>query len=81
VNVLFELETVREDICMQLLKLSEETWIVPEQEVFEVFIVIVELSITSEKVIDMFVSIATGFVESAGVEEETVGAVMSSLKA
>ena len=80
-NVLFELETVREDICMQLLKLSEETWSVPEQEVFTVFVVIVELSISSEKVIDMFVSIATGFVESAGVEEETVGAVMSSLKA
>ena len=40
------------------------------------------LSIISEKVSEMVVlSFATGFAESAGEVDETVGAVVSSLKA
>ena len=81
VNVLFELDTVTEDICTQVLKLSEETWSVPEQEVFAVFVVIVELSISSEKVTEMDESLSASVSESAGEVEETVGAVVSSLKA
>ena len=54
VNVLIELDTVgEEDICTQVLKLSEDTWKVPEQEVSEVLVVTDELSIISEKVIEI----------------------------
>ena len=49
---------------------------------FAVFVVMVELSITSENVTKMVVlSFATEVAESTGEVEETVGAVVSSLKA
>ena len=82
VNVLSELDTVgEEDICTQVLKLSEETWTVPEQLVSEVLVVIEVLSIISEKVTEMDESMDTNVSESAGESEETVGAVVSNLKA
>ena len=42
-----------DDICMQVLKLSDEICIVPEQVVSEVLVLNVELSIGSEKVTEM----------------------------
>ena len=43
-------ELVEDDICMQVLKLSDEICIVPEQVVSEVLVLNVELSIGSENV-------------------------------
>ena len=83
VKVLSEFEAIgEEDICTQVLKLSEDTRKVPVQEVSEVLVVIDVLSIISEKVTEMVgLSFATGFAESAGEVDETVGAVLSNLKA
>ena len=52
-NIVLPAEVVVEDICTQVLKLSEETWIVPEQVVSEVLVLNVELSIGSENVTDI----------------------------
>ena len=82
VNVLFELDADgEEDICTQVLKLSEETSTVPEQLVSEVLVVTEALSIASEKVTEMDEVIVADVLVSAGEVEETVGAVVSSLKA
>ena len=82
VNVLYELDTVgEEDICTQVLKVSEETWTVPEQLVSEILVVTEALSIASEKVSEMDEMTDTDVSESAGEVDETVGAVVSSLKA
>ena len=82
VNVLSELDIVGEEgICTQVLKLSEETLKVPEQEVFEVLVVTDVVSIISEKFTEMDEVTNTDVSESAGEIEETVGAVVSSLKA
>ena len=70
-----------DDICTQVLKLSEDTCNVPEHEVSEVLVVIEVLSIKSEKVTEMYEVIAADVLESAGEVKETVGAVVSSLKA
>ena len=70
-----------EDICTQVLKLSEDTCKVPEQEVSEVLMVTMALSIASEKVTEMDEEIVADVPESAGEVEETVGAVVSNLKA
>ena len=70
-----------EDIWMQLKKLSEETWNVPEHDVLDVFVVIVEEFITSEKVTEIFEVIWIAVLSSSGEIEDTVGAVVSSLKA
>ena len=70
-----------DDICTQVLKLSEDTWKVPEQEVSEVLVVIDVLSIISEKVTEMDEVIVADVPVSAGEVEETVGAVLSNLKA
>jgi len=76
-KVLFELEADEfEDICTHVLKLSEETCRDPEHEVFEVFVVIVDLSIASEKVTDT-VTFRPDEELSAGLVETTVGAVVS----
>ena len=48
----------------------------PEQAVLEVFVVIVELSIPSEKVMEI-VLFRPALAESAGEDEETDGAVVS----
>ena len=74
-------ELVEDDICMQVLKLSVETWMVPEQVVSEVLVLNVELSIGSEKVTEMLEVEDTDVVVSAGETDDTVGAVVSSLKA
>ena len=67
VNVLLELDADGdEDIRTQLLKLSEETWSVPEQEVFDELVVIDVVSITLEKVSAMGVFKSTVLAESAG---------------
>ena len=64
-------------ICTQVLKLSEDTWKVPEQEVSEVFIVTEVVSIVSEKVTEIDEETETDVSESEGEVEETVGAVVS----
>ena len=67
VNVLSELDTVgEEDICTQVLKLSEDTWKVPEQEVSEVFVVTEVVSIASLKVTVIVVFGATDEAELEG---------------
>ena len=78
VKVLFELETDGDaDICTHELKLSEETCSEPEHVVFEVLVVTVVVSIASLKVTAMVELTATEVSESAGEDEETVGAVVS----
>ena len=78
INVLLELDTVgEEDICTQELKLSEETCRVPEHVVLEVLVVINVLSIASEKVTAIVELTETEVTESAGEDEENVGAVVS----
>ena len=82
VNVLLELDTVgEEDICTQELKLSEETCRVPVQDVPDEFVVTEVVSIDSEKVTDMDELTDNDVSESAGEVDETVGAVVSRLKA
>jgi hypothetical protein len=66
-----------EDICRQLLKLSDDNAKEPEQEVFEVLVVTEVLSITSEKITEMLSLIETPLWLSVGEMEETVGAVVS----
>ena len=82
VNVLSELEAVKVTpvFFRQVSKLSAENWNVPdEQEVSEVLMVIVVLSIISEKVTDVLKLWVTPVSESDGEELSTVGAVVSSL--
>ena len=74
-------ELVEDDICMQVLKLSDEICIVPEQVVSEVLVLNVELSIGSEKVTEMLEVEDTDVVVFAGETDDTVGAVVSNLKA
>ena len=77
-NVLLELETLGEElIWTQVLKLSEETWKVPEQLVSEVFVVTEVVSIVSEKVTEIVEVTTTDVSESDGEVDETVGAVVS----
>lgn len=66
-----------EDIWIQELKLSDETWNVPLQELFEVFVVIEEVSIDSENVTEMDVLIETEVSPLVGEVDETVGGVLS----
>ena len=76
--VLFELDTDGDEfIWIQVLKLSEDTWKVPEQEVSEVFVVTEVVSIVSEKVTEIDEETETDVSESEGEVEETVGAVVS----
>ena len=63
---------------MHELKLSEYSCIVPEQVVFEVFVVTEELSIDSEKVTEMVEPIEIDDAESDGEVELTVGEVVST---
>ena len=60
VNVLSELELEGdEDICTQPLKLAEDNWKEPEQDVFDVLVVTEVVSIASEKVTEMLSVIET----------------------
>ena len=81
VNVLFELELAgSEDILTQLLKLSEDTPKVPEQEALSVLVVTEVLSIASENITEMLSLIDTELWLSVGDIEDTVGAVVSITK-
>ena len=67
VNVLLELDTDGDEfIWIQVLKLSEDTWKVPEQEVSEVFVVTEVVSIASEKVTEIVELTETDVSESEG---------------
>ena len=78
VKVLFESEAlVGADIFKQVLKLSDETCSEPEHVVFELLVVTVVVSIASLKVTAIFELTETEVAESAGEDEETVGAVVS----
>ena len=95
VNVLVSIEAVGlEAIFMQVEKLSEEIWKEPVQLVFVVFVVKLDESIESEKLTDidelantLELSIEVTLSESPEHEllsyevAQTVGAVVSSLKA
>ena len=77
-NVLFELETDGDEfIWIHELKLSDETWNDPEQEVFDEFMVTNVVSIDSENTTDMEELTDTEVSEFVGVEDETVGDVVS----
>ena len=80
-NVLVELELAgAEDILTQVLKLSEDTLKVPEQEVLSVLVVTWVVPIASENVTMMLSVVDTELWLSAEVEtEDTVGAVVSVL--
>ena len=81
VNVIFELELAGdEDILTQLLKLSEDTPKVPEQEALSVLVVTEVLSIASENITEMLSLIDTELWLSVGDIEDTVGAVVSITK-
>ena len=54
VYVLLELDAIgEEDICMHVLKLSDETWSVPEQVVSVVLVETLEELISSENVTEI----------------------------
>ena len=77
-NVLFEFDADGVDaIWIQVLKLSDETCRVPEQDVFDVLVVMVLVSISSEKVTAMVALMKVEVAPSAGEVEETVGVVVS----
>ena len=79
-NVLFELETDGDEfIWIHELKLSDETWNDPEQEVLVELVVTVELSIASEKVTEMLSLTETEVSLSEGDVEETVGDAVSAV--
>ena len=65
-------------IWIQVLKLSDETCRVPEQDVFDVLVVMVLVSISSEKVTAMVALMKVEVAPSAGEVEETVGAIESN---
>ena len=79
VKVLFELDIDGDaDIFTHVLKLSEETCSDPEHVVLEILVVTVVVSMASEKVTDVVV-VRPAVAESAGEDEETVGAVVSGV--
>jgi|TARA_B110000263_G_scaffold64601_1_gene55766 hypothetical protein len=78
VKVLYKLEIVGDaDICTHVLKLSEETCKDPEHVVLEVLVVTVVIFIASLKVTAIVELTETELAESAGEDEENVGAVVS----
>ena len=77
VNVFSELETDGdEDIWTQVLKLFEEIWRVPEQEVPDEFVVTVVVFMVSEKVTEIDVLSETDVSPFEGVVDETFGKVI-----
>ena len=77
VNVFSELETDGdEDIWTQELKLFEEIWRVPEQEVPDEFVVTVVVFMVSEKVTEIDVLSETDVSPFEGVVDETFGKVI-----
>ena len=78
VNVLYEFETDgEEDILTQVLKLSDENWIFPEQDVSLLLVVTEVVSMVSENVTEIEDEIETEVSESDGEVEETAGNVVS----
>ena len=76
-NVLFELEADGDEfIWIHELKLSDETWNVPEQDVFDEFVVTNVVSIDSENITEMVEVTETEVSSSEGDVDETVGAVV-----
>ena len=80
-NVLLELDPVGDDdICIHELKLSEETWKVPEQEVSDEFVVTVEEFISLENVTEIEESMDTDWTSSLGdIELTTVWKLPATL--
>ena len=77
-NVLLELDTEGEEfIWIHELKLSDETWNVPEQDVFDEFVVTNVVSIDSENVTVIEELTETEVSLSDGDVEETDGGVVS----
>ena len=77
-NVLLELDTEGEEfIWIHELKLSDETWNVPEQDVFDEFVVTNVVSIDSENVTVIEELTETEVSLSDGDVEETDGDVVS----
>ena len=77
-NVLLELDTEGDEfIWIHELKLSDETWNVPEQDVFDEFVVTNVVSIVSENVTEMVEVTETEVSLSEGDVDETVGGVVS----
>ena len=76
--LLLDVEGV-EDIWRQELKLSDETWNVPEQDVFDEFVVTNVVSIVSENVTEMVEVTETEVSLSEGELDDTVGGVVSVL--
>ena len=80
VKVLSELELVgEEDIWIQVVKPSDETWNVPKHEVSKVLVVTELVSIVSEKVTETVDVIETEVSPSEGELDDTVGGVVSVL--
>ena len=77
-NVLLELDTEGDEfIWIHELKLSDETWNVPEQDVFDEFVVTNVVSIDSENVTVIEELTETEVSLSDGDVEETDGDVVS----
>ena len=77
-NVLLELDTEGDEfIWIHELKLSDETWNVPEQDVFDEFVVTNVVSIDSENITEMVEVTETEVSLSEGDVDETVGGVVS----
>ena len=80
VKVLSELELVgEEDIWIQVVKPSDETWNVPKQEVSKVLVDKELVSIVSEKVTETFDVNEIEESPSEGELDETVGGVVSGV--
>ena len=73
-------EDGEEAISMQLVKLSDVSWMLPLQVVSDVLTVTEELSMASEKVIRMEEPTEAAVAESAGLNEVSVGDVVSTTK-
>ena len=79
VNVLPSFETDgAADIFMQLEKLSDESWKLPEQELSLVFVVAVLVEIFSLNVTAIVVETTTSEELSVGLIEEMMGLMVSS---
>ena len=79
-NVLLEFDTVveeKEDIIIQEVKLFDDNCKLPEQEVFEVLVETVELSIVSENVTEIDEPTEIVPEESLGEIDDIVGTVVS----
>ena len=71
---MLELDAVGDDdICTQVLKLSDDNWYVPEHDVLDVLVVTTEELISSENVTEVAVSVETEETPLLGEVEVTTG--------